>query len=462
MKMRILFLNLPSAIPVVRRYMCSSFPPKMLFPPHELLSLTGVAKELGHDVKFVDATAENKNMPEALNIIQNYQPSLIISILSFELFDKDADMIAEIKNTFPDIKYGVFGHYPTHFSEETIRLSGADFVMKGEPDDVFKNLLFSWTDLLPENITGTAIKNSLGEIIDNGEDRRIPNPNELPIPPYELLENKYYGEPLMPSPFGLIQTARGCPYQCNYCVHSFGTKLTMLTPENVLEQIHLLKKVHNIKSLRFIDDTFTAIPSRVINICKLMLQHKLDISWTCLSRADTLNEEMLFWMKKAGCVRINVGVESGSQRVLDFLNKKIIISECVSNLQYAKKIGIEVMGFFLTGIPGETDEDIEQSISFAKKTCDYILVDTLKVYPGTPLFEKLKHQVNFSLYPYINYFTDEAHNKIAAKRRSYFYRKFYFSQEFVFQSPMKLLPHLSHAKVAINYIFKRATTDYAY
>lgn len=459
--MRILFLNLPSTIPVVRRYMCSSFPPKLLFPPHELLSLTGVAKELGHHVAFTDASAERIDMLEVFEIIRKEKPKLIISILSFELFDKDVDMIREIKEMFPNIIYGIFGHYPTHFAKESIALSKADFVMRGEPDNILKQLLNNWKNDLPENIIGTFVNKSQ-TLYDNGEDKRIPNPNELPIPPYNMLKNKYYGEPLMPQPFGLIQSARGCPYQCNYCVHSFGTKLTMLTPENVIEHILFLKKVHNIKSLRFIDDTFTAIPSRVIDICKLIIDKEIDISWTCLSRADTLNEEMLFWMKKAGCVRINVGIESGSQKILDYLNKKINIDNCISNLQYAKKIGIEVMGFFLTGIPGETDEDILESINFAKQTCDYILVDTLKVYPGTPLFDKLREQVTFTLYPYQNYFSDEKRNKMAAARRSYFYRKFYLSQSFVLQIPFKILPHLSQLKVMVKYVMKRATTDYAY
>ena len=114
------------------------------------------------------------------------------------------------------------------------------------------------------------------------------------------------------------------------------------------------------------------------------------------------------------------------------------------------------MGFFLTGVPGETDEDIEASISFAKKACDFAIIDTLKVYPGTPLFDKVGHLVTFSLAPYHNEFTDEEHNKKAAERRSTFYRKYYFSLRFFARSPRLTINNLSHLKDVLPYVIKQS------
>jgi radical SAM superfamily enzyme YgiQ (UPF0313 family) len=276
------------------------------------------------------------------------------------------------------------------------------------------------------------------------------------MPPYEMLKAELYREPFLESPFGMIQSARGCPYMCNYCVHSFGTKLTALTPENVLEHILYWKKKFDIKSLRFIDDTFTAIPSRVIKICKLMIEHNLNLQWTCLSRADTLNEEMLYWMKKAGCVRLAIGIETASQRLMDMLNKGTQAQEALKNVLKVKQLGFQIMTFYLVGIPGETEEDVNESIAFAKKTSHFISVDELLVYPGTPLYDKYAHLVDFSLYPYRNGFKDEAHNRIATARKNRFFRSFYLRPGFVFNAPRQVFAHYS-IKDAVHYVLRRST-----
>ncbi len=435
--------------------MCSSFAERYLFPPHDLIALAGITKQAGFDCSFTDAVAEKLSIIDVINEISEKNPDIIISILSFELYDQDVDLVKQIKSKYPNIVYGLFGHYPTHFPKETLQYSLADFIMLGEPDHIFENFLKKYSDTsLPYEIEGTVVRTKENEIVSNAEDRRVPNPNLLPMPAYELAKQKYYKEPFLPHPIGLIQTARGCPYKCNYCVHSFGTKLTVLSPENVIEHILYLKRVHNIQALRFIDDTFTAIPSRVIKICKLMIENNIDLKWTCLSRADTLNEEMLFWLKKAGCIRLNIGMESGSQKVLDILDKGMEIQLAEFNLNLVRKIGIQMMGFFLTGVPGETTEDINASIEFAKKHFDYIAVDTLKIYPGTPLFEKFSSEISFSLMPYQNNFKDEKFQKLADDRRSEFYRKFYFSFNFLQRVPKQNLISLSNLKTMIPYVVK--------
>ncbi len=436
--------------------MCSTQNEMYLFPPHDLLALAGIAKQAGQEVFFFDAVAEKANRAKTLQFIETIQPELLISIMSFEWFDKDVDEVRAIREKFPHLLIGLFGHYPTHFAKETIELTGCDFVMLGEPDMIFERLLQQLSiGKLPENTTGTVVKKADGSIAENEEDRRVPNPNQLPMPPYDLLKAELYREPFLKSPFGMIQSARGCPYMCNYCVHSFGTKLTALTPENVIEHILFLKKTFGIKSLRFIDDTFTAIPSRVIKICKLMLEHKVNLQWSCLSRADTLNEEMLHWMKKAGCIRLAIGVETASQRLMDELNKGTRADEALKSVLKAKSMGFQIMTFYLVGIPGETDADVEASIEFAKKTSHFISVDELLVYPGTPLYDKYAHLVEFSLYPYQNRFKDNAHNRTATERKNRFFKKFYLSPGFLLKAPKHVFSHQS-IKDAVHYVLRRS------
>ncbi len=457
--MKILFLNLPSDVLIVRRYMCSSFAEAFLFPPHDLISLAGVARSIpGMEVSFLDAVGECSNTDDTIAYIRENSPDVLVSIISFELYDKDVLIVRRLKEEFPEISIFLFGHYPTHFPKETLDYSNADLIMLGEPDLIFSRVIQQMSAKEPLNeIGGIAYRTADGQIAVGKQERRVTAFDSLPMPAYDLLNNSFYREPFMPQPFGLIQSARGCPYQCNYCVHSFGTKLTMLSPETVFEHILQLKSQHNIRSLRFIDDTFTVIPARVIEICKKMIAHKLDLKWTCLARADTLNEEMLVWMKRAGCVRLNIGMESGSQKILDILNKGTTVESSLRQLQSVKKTGLEMMGFFLTGIPGETEDDINESIRFAQDAgFNYVAIDTLKIYPGTPLFEKFRKHIDFSLVPYRNQFRDEDFNRQTAANRKKFFRNFYFSMSYLFNAPAKNLIKFEHAGIMLNYVWRMA------
>jgi radical SAM superfamily enzyme YgiQ (UPF0313 family) len=271
---------------------------------------------------------------------------------------------------------------------------------------------------------------------------RLPDPSVLPMPAYSLLEIDAYFEPFLPKPFGMIQTARGCPYQCNYCVKSFGTKLTTRTPAQIIEEIKVLRQLFGIKSLRFIDDTFTAVPSRVIEICKLMVAEGFNLQWSCLSRADTLNEEMLQWMKKAGCKRIYIGVESGSQRVLDYYNKRINVQDALENIKMCERIGIETMGFFMVGMADETREDFEQSLAFAiKSNLTFVMLSELVPYPGTPLFPMMKDKINFSLMPYVNEYKDPKLRNQYHKWEKEFYFRFYFRPAYIARTTWRAITH---------------------
>lgn len=457
MKKKIWFLNLPSQIPVVRRYMCSSFAERYLFPPHDLLALAGVARFNGFESVFTDAVAEMLSLEQCIQKLKKLQPDMVVSIMSFELFDKDVEAVRQLKNQYPGTPYLLMGYYPTVFPRETLQLTGADMILCGEPDHIFENVLERLAEgNLPTDIQGTAVALENDQVQVNENDRRVPNPNVLPMPAFDLIIPKHYKEPFMPNPVGVIQSARGCPYFCNYCVHSFGTKLTVLTPEKTLEQILFMKNRLGVRSLRFIDDTFTAVPSRVIKLCKLMIDNRINLPWTCLSRADTLyDEEMLQWMKKAGCIRLNIGFESGSQRILDLLNKGYKIADCITHIKRARKMGFEILGFFLTGIPEESDEDIRLSIQLAKEVCHFIVADTLKVYPGTPLYERYTGEIDFSLEPTVNQFKDEAVRQKGQRHRRQMYEKFYLRPATLWNIPAKYLTSSTFA-VAIGYVYKKA------
>lgn len=433
----VLLLNLPHHAQVMRRYMCSSLAPNYLFPPQELLSLGGIVREWKQaPVYLLDAIAEKMDTDAVIETIRSQSPGIIVTIAGFEMIETDLQQVAQIKAVFPDTPVVLFGHYPTQFPQEILQRFPVDYIILGEPDLIFSELYDALAGQRPpEEVAGIAYRNAYGEVTVMKDYRRVPDPNRLPSPTYDLLKIEHYHEPFMPKPFGMVQSARGCPYQCNYCVKSFGTKLTLLTPERMMEEVRSLHERFGIRSLRFIDDTFTAVPKRVVEFCRLMVASGLNIQWTCLSRVDTVNEEMLGWMKKAGCKRIYFGVESGSPKILDYLNKEVDVEQARENLLTCRKMGIETAGFFMLGYPVETAEDLEHSIDFAiRSKLSFIAVAEITPYPGTALYNRLRDRVDFSLFPYKNEFKDRTLHENFLKNERIFFRRFYLRPRYLWHN----------------------------
>lgn len=455
--MNILFLNIPNREQVTRRYMCSYVSNESLLPPLELISLASIAELLGHEVSLLDAIAEKKGNVETNEKIKEINPSIIVSLTGFECFEEDLDFIKDLKKNNPTIKIILFGHYPTHFPYETLLNSNTDFVLQGESELTFKNLLNTLSDQNKcfDDVDGLCYLKE-GELVKIGSFQRINSFVSLPLPSYHLLPINSYYEPLLSKPFAMVQSIRGCPYQCNYCVKSFGTKTTVLNPEDVILHIKELKKLFNINSLRFIDDTFTFDKERVIKICKLIVEEKLKIDWTCLSRPDNLNEEMLTWMKKAGCKRIYLGVETGSQKMLDLYKKRINREEAIQKILLCKKIGIQSAAFLMIGHPNETEKDIDETLSFILESkVNLISVSPLTPYPGTSLFKDLSNEIDFNIYPYKNQWKNSTILASYIKRSNKINKKFYFGINFIrnninlfLENPKKFL------KISVNIIIQ--------
>ena len=455
--MKTLFLNLPNNNRVMRRYMCSYNAPNMLFPPQELLYLATIVKKWKKDqIKLIDAIAENLNFDQTLNKIKDYSPDLLVTLSGFECFESDMNYINEIKKQFPQIKLILFGYYPTIFPEQIMKNVNTDFIIFGEPDITFSELY----DTIKENkkikIKGIAYRKNKSIAIKEGH-KRILDINKLPIPDHSLLKINLYSEPLLGKPFSTIQSSRGCPFNCNYCVKSYGKQITMRSPENILQEIKQLQSL-GIKNLRFIDDTLTANKKRVQDLCKLIIGNNIHINWTCLSRIDTLDEPTLRLMKKSGCKRIYMGIESGSQKILDYYLKGYKINDIIPTIKLIKENKIETVGFFIVGSPIETKKDFEQSINLAKKSdLDYVVVSELITYPKTPLFEKLKSKINFSLFPYKNEFKDKSLNIRYKNWEKEFYKQFYFNPKTIITKIKTSILHpketISNIKSLINFIF---------
>jgi radical SAM superfamily enzyme YgiQ (UPF0313 family) len=225
------------------------------------------------------------------------------------------------------------------------------------------------------------------------------NLDDLGFPSWDLLKPDQY--PLSPHgafmknfPIAPITVTRGCPFPCTYCAAHLvsGKRIRSRSVQNVLEEIELLYNKYGIREIHIEDDNFTLNKVFVKEFCNELLERNLDISWACPNgiRLDTLDEEMLDLMKKSGLYVVSVGIESGSARILEAMQKRLTKEKIQDKINLINKAGLEVIGFFIIGYPDETREDILETFKFAEslnlKRANYMIFHP---YPGTPITRKL-------------------------------------------------------------------------
>ena len=291
-----------------------------------------------------------------------------------------------------------------------------DFVIVGEPDLTIRDLLDHLEgrieDRSPEikelfdkhdplyapalqnnaevdlsKIKGIAWRNG-DEIVVNEMRFFIQDLDDLPVPMHELLPLTKYRMPLIKGPFTFIVTSRGCPAGCTYCIKhvSYQYSVRLRSPDKIMEELWRLKSL-GIHNIHMYADLFTVNRDQVVELCERMIAEDIQIKWTCNSRVDYVDEEMLQLMGKAGCWFISWGIESGNEQILKHARKGAYPDKAERALRWAKQAGIKNWGYFIIGLPGETEETIRETIDFAKKLpLDIALFHVAAPYPGTPFF----------------------------------------------------------------------------
>ena len=256
--------------------------------------------------------------------------------------------------------------------------------------ELIENLENNQKDL--SHIKGLAWRNENQEIIINEPRPFIENLDDLPLPRHDLLPIKKYIFPFMTSEFTFVVASRGCPFPCTFCRQPIMWSRVVRTrsAENLMEELKLLKKL-GIKNFLFHSDTFTINKDLVMKLCKMMIDEKLNLKWTCNSRVDTIDEDMLRIMRKAGCWMIAYGFESGSQKILDLCKKNTTVEQGKKIVELTDKVGIKIYGYFIIGLIGETKETIQETINFAKNLpITFAIFHVASPYPGTEFYHQVK------------------------------------------------------------------------
>lgn len=385
----------------------------MIWPQVSLAQLAALLVPV-YTVKIIDAIGERLSWKQFSDQLDRYQPKYYLTQVTAPTLEND--MYGVFLARSRGAKTIAFGTHVTPIPLETMRAYPAlDFVLAGEPDLTLRDLLdhlekkidqrspeihkifskqLGYKPSFDENqqlnmnlIQGIAWRRG-DEIIANPARPFVSDLDDLPIPLHHLLPLKTYRMPMMHGPFTFIVTSRGCPAGCTYCIKhvSYQYSVRARSPEKIMEELWILKKL-GINNIHMYADLFTVHREQVVNLCKMMIEQKININWTCNSRVDFVDEEELQLMHKAGCWFISWGIESGNDAILKHAHKGATTGKAEQALKWAHDAGIMNWGYFIIGLPGETEETIKQTIQFAKKLpLDIALFHIAAPYPGTPFF----------------------------------------------------------------------------
>jgi len=369
-------------------------------PPLSLAYLASMVRD-EHDVIIVDSIAEELTFDDVKERIKKFDPD-VVGITATTSMIPDAYKVAKIaKEINENVKVIIGGPHVTFLPDRTMEeCKSIDFIVRGEGEITFKELIRAIEEGRDfKAIKGLSFRN--GKTINNPPRELIKNVDEIPMPSYDLLPMERYKADGVK--FGTIVTSRGCPFNCIFCSSSlqFGKKWRGYSSERVMAELSILRNEYGRRSIEFLDDTFTLVKSRAIEISNKIKKEGLDISWAASSRVDTFSKDMAEAMHRAGAHTIYFGIESGTQKILDFIGKGITPEQSKISVKNAEEAGLHTFGSFIIGFPQESRSDVKKTLKFSKKVgVDFAQFTIATPYPGTRLWnvalkEKLLTTMNW-------------------------------------------------------------------
>lgn len=374
-----------------------------IIPP---ISLGMLATQIRNetDVRILDALKERLNAVVVAKIVASEG----YDVVGFQAWSKDIHEIkmtcSKIKEVCPRSVTIVGGIHPTMVPEGTLRFFGncLDYAFKGEGEIGFKMFLELYSS---GNLTESSLENVPGLVwrvdtkIKVNRNDLLTELDSLGFPAWDLMPPLAY--PKAPHgafyrnfPIAPIIVTRGCPFPCTFCAAkaASGGKLRTRSLDHVLEELKILYHKYGVREFQIEDDNFTLNNKFVEQFCGALLSLNLKMTWSFPNgiRLDTIDRPLLRLMRKSGCYALNFGVESGSQRILDMIKKRITLDQIMEQLTMSHEEGFDIGGFFIVGFPTETKDEIEETINFAcSLPLDRVGVSYFQPFPGTPLFYEL-------------------------------------------------------------------------
>jgi radical SAM superfamily enzyme YgiQ (UPF0313 family) len=383
----------------------------MIWPQVSLVQMAALLAP-DYTVEVVDAIATRMTWPEFERLLEEKRPKYYLTQVTAPTLRNDMYGVFLAKTL--GARTMAFGTHVTPLTLETMRpFPALDFVLRGEPEMTLRELLDTFENKTPSDprvakmLAETSLRDAIeqasdnplsriaglawrdnDEIVINPDRPFVPRLDDLPIPLHQLLPLEKQRMPMIKGPFTFIVTSRGCPAGCTYCIKhvSYQYSVRLRSPENIFAELQQLAElgVHNIHMYA---DLFTVNRDQVAGLCELIISSGLKVRWTCNSRVDYVDEEMLRLMGQAGCWLISWGIESANEAILKHARKGYRQEQAIRALRWAKAAGVKNWGYFIIGLPGETEETIRETIEYSKQLpLDIALFHIAAPYPGTPFF----------------------------------------------------------------------------
>lgn len=424
-------------------------------PPLNLMYLAAALENASITVKIIDDDLYQAGFDKITNLASKIDPKVVGITATTATIKNALEYIKNIKKALPNTLTVIGGPHPTFMPYETLKSEKTlDAVVIGEGEETIVDIADNARKNL-SGIKGISYRND-DKIRKTPSRPLIKDLDSLPFPARHLVPFKSYE---LSSQAGGMITSRGCVFSCNYCSSSLimGKKFRTRSPENVVDELEELSYKYGLKEVAFLDDIFMLNKKRAGMIADEIKRRDIDVSFIASSRVNNVDKRLLESLKDSGMSTLYCGVESGSQRVLDLMGKGITLKQAENAFKIAKNVGIDVVGSFILGYPGETVEEMNQTIDFSiKLDPDYCQYSILTPFPGTPIYYELKHKglldtENWDKYTVINsvinYEKLGLSKKLVEKKLARAYLKFYTRPKYV-------LSHSNMFKVLIKTLFR--------
>ena len=351
-------------------------------PPTDLMYLAAIAEQSGYEAKIKDYSLGGDFIAD----LKDYMPDYLVVNIATPTFKSDMEAVAAAKALIPNLVTIVKGApFLTYNTNVTYENPFVDYVIMGEPELTLKEIL----EGVPNNeILGICYSENM-QAVKNEMRPFNEDLDSLPFPARHLVDNSIYRRPDNGKVQAVIKVSRGCPYHCFFCLATpvSGAKVRVRSAENIIAEIRECIEKYNIKNFLFWSDIFNLDREWTINLCQKIIDSGLKFTWSSNTRANTMDDEMARMMYKAGCRLVSIGVESGSQEVLDNIGKKITLDEIRNTVKVLKKNKIKIYNYFVIGLPWETEKTAEETIKFAiELDSNFISFYTAMPFPGTRFF----------------------------------------------------------------------------
>lgn len=353
------------------------------WPPLDLLNCAALLRGQGLEVRLIDARAVPTGLKEMRAAARGAKMVFLTSspLDRWQCPNLELESFCALARELHHPRLVILGVHGTLLPQRLLQETGAWALVRGEPETAAPRLAAGQERSL---VPGAAW-------LEDGQLALGPEPElldlaALPLPAFDLAPPHLYGYEVMGGDFALIETSRGCPFACRFCLKDmYGPGMRYKELDLVLAEVASVKELGG-RHLYFMDLEFTANRKRVLELCRLLAEVKHGLKWCCQTRVDTVDKEVLAALKQAGCTLVHYGVESGSERVLSYLQKKVTPSQVEQAVRLTRAAGMMSSCFFMFGFPGESQADRQATVDLARRLpaelCSFHLATP---YPGTGL-----------------------------------------------------------------------------